>query len=65
MLGSARAVPEGSTLRCDVCIVGAGAAGITRARALAGTRQKVILLESFLSFLGLGVQPPFSDWEFR
>jgi choline dehydrogenase-like flavoprotein len=46
MLRSARAVPEGSTLRADLCIVGAGAAGITLARALAGSGRKVILLES-------------------
>jgi choline dehydrogenase-like flavoprotein len=46
MLGSARSLPDGSTLRGDLCIVGAGAAGLTLARALAGTRQQVILLES-------------------
>jgi choline dehydrogenase-like flavoprotein len=46
MLRSARTVPEGSTLRGDLCIVGAGAAGLTLARSLAGSRQRVILLES-------------------
>ena len=46
MLRSARKVPAGSTLRGDVCIVGGGAAGVTIAQALAGTRTRVVLLES-------------------
>jgi choline dehydrogenase-like flavoprotein len=33
-------------LHCDVCIAGAGAAGLTIANALAGTKLNVILLES-------------------
>lgn len=39
-------MPRGGTLRADVVIVGAGAAGITLARALAATSRSVILLES-------------------
>ena len=34
------------TLECDVCIVGAGAAGITFAREFVDTQHSVILLES-------------------
>jgi choline dehydrogenase-like flavoprotein len=36
----------GTRLRADVCIVGAGAAGITLARELAGSGPSVVLLES-------------------
>jgi choline dehydrogenase-like flavoprotein len=36
----------GTTLRADVCIVGAGAAGITLARALSGSGLDVVVLES-------------------
>jgi choline dehydrogenase-like flavoprotein len=39
-------VPPGTTLHADVCIVGAGAAGITLARELADTKHSVVLLES-------------------
>ncbi|HET8726759.1 MAG TPA: GMC family oxidoreductase [Alphaproteobacteria bacterium] len=39
-------VDPGATLRADICIVGAGAAGITLARAFAGGRSSVLLLES-------------------
>jgi choline dehydrogenase-like flavoprotein len=35
-----------ATLRCDVCIVGGGAAGITLARELAAHRLEIVLLES-------------------
>jgi choline dehydrogenase-like flavoprotein len=40
------AVPRGECLRTEVCIVGAGAAGITLARALSRHRVDVTLLES-------------------
>jgi choline dehydrogenase-like flavoprotein len=46
MLLDARVVPAGTTLTADVCVVGAGAAGITLARALAGSGHTVLLLES-------------------
>ncbi len=39
-------MPGGTELECDLCIIGAGAAGITIARELAGTRLRVCLLES-------------------
>jgi choline dehydrogenase-like flavoprotein len=42
----ARNIEQGSTLDADICIVGAGAAGITIARALANTSIEVCLLES-------------------
>jgi choline dehydrogenase-like flavoprotein len=38
--------PPGSVLETQVCIVGAGAAGITLARELTGSKLNVILLES-------------------
>jgi choline dehydrogenase-like flavoprotein len=46
MLLDGRRVPKGSTIECDVCIVGAGAAGITVANELDGRPERVLLLES-------------------
>ena len=46
MIEDARRVPDGSVIDCDVCIVGAGAAGITIARELLGRPVRVVLLES-------------------
>ena len=45
MLIDARRDPPGSTLRCDVCIVGAGPAGITLARELDDGQREICLLE--------------------
>lgn len=42
----ARSFDHGSTIEADLCIVGAGAAGITLAREFIGTRYRVALLES-------------------
>jgi choline dehydrogenase-like flavoprotein len=41
-----REIPDGAELETDVCIVGAGAAGITIAVELIGSGRRVILLES-------------------
>lgn len=46
MFINARKVEPESHLECDVCVVGAGAAGITVARELAGTDLTVFLVES-------------------
>ena len=46
MIVDARVVPNDSVIDCDVCIVGAGAAGITIARELLGRSVQVVLLES-------------------
>src|SRR5579863_6818178 len=46
MIDDALAVTDGDTLGADICIVGAGAAGITLAMELAGTGVSVLLLES-------------------
>lgn len=46
MLQDARQIASGSTLNAAVCIIGAGAAGITIALELANTPLDVILLES-------------------
>ena len=46
MIVDARAVPNDSVIDCDVCIVGAGAAGITIAREFLGRSVQVVLLES-------------------
>ena len=46
MFVDARSVPDASAIECDVCIVGAGAAGITIAREFLGRHIQVVLLES-------------------
>ena len=46
MLLDFRSAESGSEIECDVCVIGAGAAGITLARELAGGRLSVCLLES-------------------
>jgi len=45
MLSDARELPDGAELEGDVCIVGAGAAGLAVARALIRTPLRIILLE--------------------
>ena len=46
MIEDLRDCDRDATLACDVCIVGAGAAGITLARALAGSGLTLCLVES-------------------
>lgn len=46
MILDARNLPEGHSLDTEICIVGAGAAGITLAREFVNTPFKVVLLES-------------------
>jgi choline dehydrogenase-like flavoprotein len=46
VFADARGVPGGSLITADVCIVGAGAAGITIARELRTRRLRVVVLES-------------------
>lgn len=46
MLTDARSLKDGQRLEADVCIAGAGAAGITLARSLVGSGLSVLLLES-------------------
>ena len=46
LFADARNVPRDQTLETDVCIVGAGAAGITLARELNGSPLQVTVLES-------------------
>lgn len=46
MITDARSLPEGTMMETDLCIVGAGAAGITLAQALDGHRWSVCLVES-------------------
>jgi choline dehydrogenase-like flavoprotein len=46
MFADAREVPRDTRLETDVCIVGAGAAGITLARELSGSPLRVTVLES-------------------
>jgi choline dehydrogenase-like flavoprotein len=46
MFVDARAIESGARLACDVCIIGAGAAGISLARELRGGRGRVCVLES-------------------
>lgn len=46
MIIDARTVSQDTTFEADVCIIGAGAAGLTIARSLSGKPCKVMLLES-------------------
>ncbi len=46
MFVDAAELAPGTRLEADLCIVGAGAAGITLARALAGSGREIVLLES-------------------
>ncbi|VAW03015.1 Glucose-methanol-choline (GMC) oxidoreductase:NAD binding site, partial [hydrothermal vent metagenome] len=46
MLIDATTIPDGATVDTDVCIVGGGMAGITIARELIGSGQRVVVLES-------------------
>jgi choline dehydrogenase-like flavoprotein len=46
MLIDANEVEDGALVRTDLCVIGAGAAGITLARALAGPELDVVLVES-------------------
>jgi choline dehydrogenase-like flavoprotein len=46
MLLDARTIDDGRILHADLCIVGAGAAGITLARELTSDNRRIILLES-------------------
>src|SRR5580693_5763696 len=46
MLFDARQLVPGTTIQADICIIGAGAAGITLAKDLAGSRYEVAVLES-------------------
>ncbi|MBK8176727.1 MAG: GMC family oxidoreductase [Rhodospirillales bacterium] len=46
MLLDARTIPEGTLIEADLCIIGAGAAGITIAREFIGQPLRVCVLES-------------------
>jgi choline dehydrogenase-like flavoprotein len=46
MLTDAHAVPAGTALTADICVIGAGAAGITLAKSLDGSGVSILLLES-------------------
>jgi choline dehydrogenase-like flavoprotein len=46
MIIDARILPAGTVIEADLCIIGAGAAGITIARAFEGSGFRVALLES-------------------
>ncbi|MEJ0071255.1 MAG: FAD-dependent oxidoreductase [Pseudomonadota bacterium] len=44
MFVKAHQIDDGATLACDVCVIGAGAAGLTIAHELAGSGLTVIVL---------------------
>ena len=46
MFSDARGVEDGAIIQGDICIVGAGAAGITTALGLLNGRRRIVLLES-------------------
>ena len=57
MIEDSRGLADGTSVQTDVCVVGAGAAGITIARALTGSGLRVVLLESG----GLAFDPEIQD----
>ncbi|MBF9033171.1 NAD(P)-binding protein [Rhodobacterales bacterium HKCCE2091] len=56
MITDLRSLPEGEQFDADIAIIGAGAAGMTMARRLSGTRLKVLVLESGGNGLDTAVQ---------
>src|ERR1700730_4042498 len=46
MITDSRSIPASAELKCDLCIVGAGAAGITLALQFVESKLRVIVLES-------------------
>ena len=46
MLIDCREISDGHTLSCDICIIGAGAAGITLAKSYLSSNLSVCLMES-------------------
>jgi hypothetical protein len=46
MITDSRTIPDNTELKCDLCIVGAGAAGITLALQFVQSKHSVIVLES-------------------
>jgi choline dehydrogenase-like flavoprotein len=46
MILDSREIPDGATLSADLCVIGAGAVGITLALALAEAGREVLLLEA-------------------
>jgi len=57
MLEDLQDIGSGARIDCDLCIVGAGAAGLTLARAFRGAGIRVVLLESG----GLDFEPEVHD----
>lgn len=57
MRRDAREIEDGTEIACDLAIAGAGAAGITLARALAGSNLRICVLESG----GLEYEEPVQD----
>ena len=45
MIEDLRKFPPGTTITADICLIGAGAAGITIARELAGSALRVCMVE--------------------
>lgn len=50
MISNLNNLPSGSMIEADVCIVGAGAAGVSLALSLSGRGLKILLLESGFEF---------------
>ena len=46
MILDANDLPDGTSLQADICIIGAGAAGIAMALRFIGDRRQVLVLES-------------------
>ncbi len=54
MINDANSIDSGTVLDCEICIVGAGAAGITIALQFLHSNLRVILLEFWFDHVGSG-----------
>jgi choline dehydrogenase-like flavoprotein len=57
MIRDLRTMENGSEFQADVCLIGAGAAGLTLAHELSDSRLSIVLLESG------GIRPQSDDQE--
>ncbi|MEM7527803.1 MAG: GMC family oxidoreductase [Pseudomonadota bacterium] len=59
MIEDGRSIPRGTEIECDICIVGAGIAGLAMAEALEPSGARIVLLESG------GLEPGSADPSFN
>jgi choline dehydrogenase-like flavoprotein len=58
VLADARAIPDGGTVECDICVIGAGPTGLTLAHEVAANGPQVCVLESGSLEPSVEIAPP-------